>query len=512
MPRLPTVLALALPLCGCPDYGVQRIGEEPSDAGDRLLQVEPEVLDFGTVEAGGSYVERFEIRSVGTAPVSLEPLSVHGAGTFTLLSGDQGGTLAPGEVREVEVVYQPASAADEAEVVVESDAAVPRILVDLLGEGVMPDLVFDPPSLLLQSWDGQAVQGSFLARNEGLVDLVVESWALQGERFEVETALPATLAPGEETEILVTWTPEGEGQEFGYFWASSNDPAGDEVATLEGLYTLPCLGLHEAVTRGWARITGDPHGIEVAHQGEDTDICIDRWYLYISKDTQDAGAGDPAYLPEDVYGEEGSIELARGESVTFLYGAAAEPAWWCVEETQITDQATSYDFTGAQVPALLLDLMLGGGADPNGAVWAALRENPVLMVGRERGWAALTAGGTTRVTVEVSNLGRVQGAGRVWETIPAGMSASDFDPMPEEELLEDDGTVRYAWDVELEAAIDTEIEEPTIYDIRELSYTLEVSEEACLPRTRTPEPEVTWVDAAGQAQVAWGSPLMIECW
>jgi hypothetical protein len=504
--------ALFLLAANCSDQGMHRIDDDADGAGERLLEVSPEIIDFGQVEAGTVAVDSFTIASVGDAAVELEPLHIHGSGTFTLVGDPLPASLAPGASVVVEVAYEPATSDDHADVIVSSNATVQQHYVDLFGEGVMPELVFDPPLLSLRSYDGNPVYGSLVARNEGVVDLVVDSWVLQGERFEVQTDLPTTLGPGEESIIDVTWYPEVEGTELGYFWAASNDPDGHELATLEGFYQLPCLGLHEADSRGYVDISGSVEGIEITHVGEDLDVCIDRWYVFVSDGTQDAGAGDPLYVETDIYGEEGSIVLSRGDSVLFDYGSNYEPAWWCVEETQQTDTAHSFDFTGAQVPPMLLDTMLLGGVSPNDTVWKDIRENPMMIVGRQRGWATTVSGGSTLVRLEVTNIGREPGSATVSETIPLGMVASDFSPEPDRQVEEDDGAITYSWSRELDAAVDTERDEQTVYDTDTISYYLTVGPEACTVRARVPEPMVQWNDNDGIARRAEGSPFIVECW
>ena len=506
---LAVVPALTL---GCSDYGVDRIDEEPLGSGDRVIQVVPDLIDFGTVAGGTTEIETFSISSIGAASIELEPLHVQGSGTFTIFGDQLPDRLSPGATVDVEVAYSPATSDDQASVIVSSNATVQQISVDLFGVGVMPDLVLDPQLLSLRSYDGNPVYGSFVARNEGVVDLVVESWVLQGESFEVDTDLPTTLGPGEESIVDVTWYPQVEGQDLGYFWAASNDPDGNELATLQGFYQLPCLGLHEAVTRGYADITANTDGITVSHVGEDLDICIDRWYMYISTQTQDAGAGDPQFDANDNYGEDGSIVLERGDSVMFEYASSSLPAWWCVEETQVTDTAYSFDFTGAQVPTFLLDTMLGGGFDPNTTVWKDMRDNPVMIVGRDRGWATTVADGSTLVRVEVTNVGRTAGSAVVYETIPAGMVATDISPEPFDEVEDDDGNITYAWEVSLDAAIDTATDTQTIYDSASFSYSLSIHDEACTVRSRVKSPTVEWPDGQGITRQAQGSPLIIECW
>jgi hypothetical protein len=512
MNRLLILVSLSLLGARCSEYGVDRIDDEPLGAGDRLIRVDPETIDFGEVAAGTVVTDTFTISSIGEAAIQLEPLHIHGSGTFTIISGELEGSLSPGESLVVEVAYEPATSQDSAEVIVASDAQTQQVMVELAGVGVMPDLVFDPPLLELRSYDGNTVYSSFVARNEGVVDLNVSEWVLQGEAFQVETDLPGTLGPGEETEISVIWTPAVEGTDLGYFWASSNDPDGTELATIEGYFELPCLGLHEAVTRGWADIHSNAEGIVVTHEGEDLDICIDRWYVYISDKTQDAGAGDPSFIEADVYGEDGSVVLSRGDSVTFSYASSSAPAWWCVEETQTTATSYSFDFTGAQVPSMLLDSMLGGGIDPNGTVWQDIRENPMMIVGRERGYAMMVAEGTTLVEVEVINIGRVEGTAYVSETVPAGMLASAIDPEPISEDWDDHGNVTYTWEVSLDAAVDTDIDTQTVYDAATFSYVLEMLDEACTVRARVPAPTVQWDDKTGITRQSAGSPFIIECW
>ena len=122
------------------------------------------------------------------------------------------------------------------------------------------------------------------------------------------------------------------------------------------------------------------------------------------------------------------------------------------------------------------------------------------------------ADGSTAVRVEATNIGRKAGSAVVYETIPAGMEASGFSPEPFDEVVGDDGSVTYAWQVELEGAVDTDSDTQTIYDTATLGYNLSISEQACSVRSRTPEPVVQWDDASGVTRQAMGSPLIIECW
>jgi len=504
--------AIAVLMTGCIESRFGRIDDGPPEAGERVLQVIPDLIDFGEVAAGTVAVESIVISSIGATAVELDPLHVQGSGTFTIVDEQLPESLSSGTSVEVELAYAPATSDDQATVIVSSNATVPQISVDLFGIGVMPDLVFDPQQLNMRSYDGNPVYGSIVARNEGAVDLVVESWVLQGESFDVETELPATLGPGEESVIDVTWYPEVEGTEFGYFWAASNDPDGNEVATLSGYFQLPCLGLHEADTRGYVDIYSSTEGIVVEHIGEDLDVCIDRWYAYVSEQTQDAGAGDPDYDASDIYGESGSIQLSRGERVVFDYASSISPAWWCIEETQVTGTAYDFDFTGAQIPKMLLDTMLSGTIDPNTTVWKDIRDNPVFIVGRQRGWATTVADGSIFVALEVTNLGRTEGSGVVYETIPAGMEIHDISPEPYDEVEDEDGNITYSWEVSLDAAEDTDRDVHTIYDTGIISYSLSLSEEACAVRSRVTEPVVQWTDSAGLTRQAKGSPFIIECW
>ncbi len=511
------LLRAALPafLVACSDQGISAIDDELEGAGDRVLQVLPDVLDFGEVVGGEVVSDSFIITSIGDGTVQLEPLHISGSGSFTLVGEPLPETLAPGASFQVDVAYEPATSDDQADAVVASNASVPQIYVELFGEGVMPDLVLDPQRVTLRSYDGSSVYGSFVARNDGMADLEVDSWVLQGENFEVETDLPGSLGPGEEMVVDVTWHPQAEGTELGYFWASSTDPDSPESATLEGIFQVPCLGLHEAVTRGWADLRSVYGDIEITHQGEDLDICIDRWYVYISEQTQDAGAGDPAYVEEHIYGEEGSVVLAQGETVSFDYASTDRPAWWCVEQTQQTDSAEDFHFTGAQVPPMLLGGMLSLVYDREtnqGNVWNDIQYNPVMIVGRERGWTSTVAGSSTLIEVEVTNIGRVEGSAVVFETIPAGMEASAWSAEPIDVTEDEDGAITYAFEVALQAAEDTGEYAHTVYDSQTISYHLEVHDEGCETRGRIPEPMVQWTDASGGSQQAQGSPYIIECW
>ena len=106
----------------------------------KLLDVDLSSLSFDGVAAGESQSASITITSSGDAPVSLSEIVIEGseldASTFTL-SGEQTGSLAPGETRDLEVTFtRPADEAVgnayQASLVIRSDSDGGEVLITLI--------------------------------------------------------------------------------------------------------------------------------------------------------------------------------------------------------------------------------------------------------------------------------------------------------------------------------------------------------------------------------------------
>ncbi len=488
----------------CSDNGVGLLGADDPLL-DEALEVDPVRLDFGLLDPGQEATATFRITSTGTATARIDDLVVDGADAFTLTWSGPGTDLPPGASTEVVVTYRPASVADAAWVFIESSAEAQP--VELLGAGAWPALAFDPPSVDLQTMEDVPVTAEVQVLNVGNAPLEVDGLVVQAEGFALEVELPFTLDPGAGQPVAVTFTPPGpDALVDGTAWFAANTPTGSHALPLHGEVVPECVGLAEAVTRGWVELgaTSSPLGssIRVRNVGE-VDVCHDRWSIVLSDTTQDATIGDPLGDTPASY-PLGSIRIAPGDEQFFRYAYTSVPAWWCVEQTQVTAGADDLVFTGAQVPEVLRQLVLA--ADQDG-IWNWQAANPVVVVGRSAHYLDLGAG-EDQVEVVALNMGGVPGVAEIREVLPPGLSAVEVDPPADAVVETPEGGVELVWNVELDARVETDIDQPTLYDMATFRYRVAGS---CSGRTLVDAPVADWSDADGLPQRSEGTPLVLAC-
>ncbi len=112
------------------------------------------------------------------------------------------------------------------------------------------------------------------------------------------------------------------------------------------------VSLAEAVDRGWARL-GYDGGMFIDNEGP-VSISMDGWFVFFSEASQDAigGSGDYAFGHDD-QGAQG-LSIPPGGEWAMDYAAETGPAWWCIEESQITQISMDHRFNGAEAPPKLL--------------------------------------------------------------------------------------------------------------------------------------------------------------
>lgn len=468
------------------------------------LEVDPYSIDFGLMEQGSSFSETFTITSVGTGPVVLEDIVLSGPSSYVMTVMEPIGELPVGEALTVVVEYTANTHHEPGFIAITSDAVAPRMEVDLWGGAIVPALEIDPPSLSMLSYEGEEVRETITLSSVGTSTLDLQSMLVLGDPwFEVDGEIPLELAPGDSTELEVVWTPSGGDLDETEIWLTDNTPIGSALIPVEGLIVPPCLGLAEAWETGILHANTTSMGsMRLQNVGDDADICVDNWTIWISTETQDMGIGDPYFDPGQVY-PSGSIVMAPGETNGFAYGAVGTDAWYCVEQTQTTIPTSNWDFFGARVPPVLLAEMLSGDQD---AVWEHLGTNPNFVVGRNTN----VVEPNDEVVLRFLNLGRRVGTVEVSETIPDGWDASNWSVQPDRIENGDDG-VTYFFEVQMTGAIDTSDTQPTIYDDRTISYELERAGGDCGARMYFNEPRATWTDSDGDAQESSGSPLLVLC-
>ena len=468
------------------------------------LLIEPDHIDFGLMRRGDSFSEEITITSVGSGPVDIERIDLTAPSSFAMTLTEPLGELPAGESLTLVVDYTANTHDEPGWISVTSDAVEPRGEVTLWGGAIVPALSIDPSAVSMLSYDGLEMSEFVTLSSVGTATLDLESMLVLGDpQFEVLGDIPLSLEPGESTELEVIWTPSGAEYDQTEIWLTDNTPIGSAMIPVEGLMIPPCVGLAEAWETGvLAANTTQMGSMRLQNVGDDPDICVDHWTIWISEDTQDMGLGDPYFDPGQAY-PTGSITLAPGDAALFSYGGVSSNAWYCVEQTQMTYPTSNWDFFGARVPPVLLGEMLSGDQD---GVWSWLGQNPAFVVGRNTNVVA------PEETVEVRflNLGRRVGTVEISETIPDGWVATNFSVEPDRYETNDDSTTWF-WSFEMAGAIDTDETSHTIYDDRTLTYELVRAGGDCAARMYFETPGASWIDGSGDAQISEGSPLLVLC-
>lgn len=501
-------LALTLSLVACSDFALEPVKEIEED-GLAALVADPGALEYGVLASTTPVARTVALTSVGTTPVTVEGLELSGSSAYAVTWTSDGIVLEPGETVDVVVTFTPATHDDQGTLAVVNDGVEPRLLVPLTGANTVPAIAIDPPSLALQTQRRVPVSGEVVVTSVGTADLDIASMYVEGPGFVVEGDVPAVLRPGETTTLDVTWTPAADGETAeGKLWLTTNTPAGFAVVPLSGRDVLPCIGLGEAWDRGLldAYTLSDGMSFHVEDLSADEDLCVDRWYVWLAESSQDLGAGD---MTGDFGGAypDGRLVVAASSGVTFDAGGSSGPAWWCMEETQYTQPGQDYTFTGARVPEPLLSSMLDRDQD---AVWAWMDGNPVPLAARWTNYVEVpTGGGTAEVSLRVLNMGGLDAAAEVRETVPAGYAASGFSVAPTRTEAGDDGATVYVFAVALDARETTGLYQDTLYDEETITYTLATP--ACAGRQTLPEMETRWTDAEGVERTDTANPLIVDC-
>jgi hypothetical protein len=485
----------SLLLLACQDYGVNDLEEAPETA---TLVVDPPVLDFGIQEPGATATARFTITNEGPGAATVDGLDLVNSNAFVLTDAPSGPLLA-GESEEVTVTYTATTIQDLGAAIVHSDATNPSLRVDMTGAARIAQLVVEPALLELRSEAGEPVVASAFVGNDGHAPLTVDIHYIDEPSFAEITETPYDLSPGEWIEVPITWTPDALGTVDGRLWVSSN--VGDATAALHGEWSV-CYTVAEAWDLGWLGLTLEPSGAHVLTNSGEYDVCMTEWLPFFSSSSQDAALGKTT-----LDGDAARIVIAPDQSVPFVYDAEIDPAWMCIEQTQVTQATSDFWFFGSYVPEPLRSMLA---LDDQDVIWGEIASNPVVLVGRERSTFELAVGEAARIDVEVMNLGRVATDADVVERVPPWLHV--VDPGDATATVEPDGTTTLEWHaVSLGGAIDTEeSDQATIYDPQSLSYTATL--DAC-PQERNIGwgPRAVWVDAALTPRFSDGSPLIVHC-
>jgi hypothetical protein len=236
------LLALSLVAVGC-GHEQGFAGVDGNAGGDGpAIRVTPAQLDFGTVSAADdAVVQTFTIESVGDVELEVTGIEiVDTAGSFTLVSEGTTFFLPPGATQDIDVAFVPLGA--NAQVgnafVSSNDEDDAKVLVELIGQGAVPELAFDPDPLDFgNTYVGCTKDNTLDLVNVGTDVAEVYTLAQTGSAFTLYNTptLPLTLYPGESVSMNVDFAPDADTSFSGFVVATSSEPAGTRKGEQMGL-------------------------------------------------------------------------------------------------------------------------------------------------------------------------------------------------------------------------------------------------------------------------------------
>ncbi len=194
-----------------------------------------EVHDFGDVVVGRSEEWTFEIGNDGDLELVIENMAVDGQYFFVNFENEV--TIASGNSTEFTVTFAPEEVGEfEGTLTIASnDPDEGELTVDLTGAGIQQQdeaaIIVEPDILQFgRVMNGEAEGMAVAISNAGGEDLVIDAVDLESEVFSHDFEEEITVASGESTEIMVTFTPDESISFISEMTIHSNDPENGEIA------------------------------------------------------------------------------------------------------------------------------------------------------------------------------------------------------------------------------------------------------------------------------------------
>ena len=225
------------------------------------LQLSRTRMDYGDLEVGGRTEETVVITNDGTLALALEIMNIVAVpevqegdfASFSLVSGAEGGSLAPGESRSVVIAFSPELPGrhNGRLEIVSSDASSPHYVL-LEGSGVMGVLDITPMSLDFGDVRvGETVSQNILLANTGDATLALDAIQLINNQAEAFTILEGSeagmLAAGATQEVTVAFTPNAKGNAQAQVRIESEALEAPALIGVSGNGIEPGLELSEAI-------------------------------------------------------------------------------------------------------------------------------------------------------------------------------------------------------------------------------------------------------------------------
>jgi hypothetical protein len=207
------------------------------------IQVNPSAVSFRVQGTDTVTTAVVKVTNQGSAPLEFKALQLQDVTDAFLLSQLGKSTLGPGEATHFIVSFIPSEAIHyEAFVeVVSNDPIHPKVVVDLLGEVLVPSIQVSPMTHNFGTLDHASVLLLSVA-NVGQAPLEVSElryWSSSPALYLGDLGIfhrgPGVLLPGEQTQVEVIFDPADNATVTGMIEIHSNDPVqGVAVATQQG--------------------------------------------------------------------------------------------------------------------------------------------------------------------------------------------------------------------------------------------------------------------------------------
>jgi len=194
------------------------------------IEVDPLLVDFGTVDVGTTATDTVSVGNVGTGDLYVDLPTLTGSGDFGINAAQFPLSIPPGGVELLIVEYTPSDFVDDTGqiTITSDDPDEPTVLVDLVGAHVpAPDIDLQPTALLFgQVMIGHDLTMSATISNLGTADLELGTLVVLGTSEYTLAVDPSglTLAPGDSTTVDVNYAPVDAGSDFAQVEIPSNDP------------------------------------------------------------------------------------------------------------------------------------------------------------------------------------------------------------------------------------------------------------------------------------------------
>ena len=197
------------------------------------IELSTQRITFGSVRVGGpeteTVAEILTARNAGDAPVEIKRTTITGpdASAFTIISGGEPRTLAPGDSVGVVVAFAPTSAGNASATLRIEPADGSPATVELSGSGIAPDIEVDSETLRFANATDGPVTETVTLTNEGEAPLTVRALRIvgpNGTAYEQNVSGPFTLEPGRSRVVTVSLDAPGSAPRFATMHVMSDDP------------------------------------------------------------------------------------------------------------------------------------------------------------------------------------------------------------------------------------------------------------------------------------------------